>query len=109
MTRSRSQRVLLFLDCCFSGAFAHGFLARGDKRIDLKERFEGRGRIVLTASNAMEYAWEGNDLSGSGTPSVFSGALVHGLETGDADLDGDGLISVDELYDYVHDRVRSPC
>jgi uncharacterized caspase-like protein len=106
MTRSRSQRVLLLLDCCFSGAFAHGFIARGDRGIDIKERFEGRGRVVLTASNAMEYAWEGNQLSGGGTPSVFTGALVDGLETGAADRDGDGRISVDELYDYVHDRVR---
>ena len=39
--------------------------------------------------------------------SVFTSALVRGLETGDADLDDDGLISLDELYDYVHQRVRA--
>jgi len=31
---------------------------------------------------------------------------VHGLRTGEADRDLDGLISLDELYDYVYDRVR---
>jgi len=37
--------------------------------------------------------------------SIFTHTLVYGLETGEADLNADGLISLDELYDYVHDRV----
>ena len=40
-------------------------------------------------------------------PSVFTDAVITGLRTGDADLDGDGLITLDELYDYVFDRVRA--
>jgi hypothetical protein len=32
---------------------------------------------------------------------------VEGLETGEADRDQDGLVALDELYDYVYDRVRS--
>jgi hypothetical protein len=108
MTRSRSRRVVLLLDCCYSGAFARGMLHRADTVIDLGDRFEGRGRIVLTASSAMEYAFEDAELSrAEGRPSVFTNALVQGLETGDADRDGDGLISVDELYDYVFDQVRA--
>jgi hypothetical protein len=70
------------------------------------ERLSGRGTAVLTASSATEYAWEGDDLSGEGMPSVFTGAVVKGLETGEADLDGDGTISVDELYEYVLEKVR---
>jgi hypothetical protein len=106
MSRSNSRRVVLLLDCCYSGAFARGLLARATTAVDLKERFEGRGRIVLTASSAMEYAFEDAELSvGRGRPSVFTRALVHGLETGEADRDGDGFISVDELYDYVFDEV----
>jgi Caspase domain len=106
MSRSQSRRVVLLLDCCYSGAFARGLLARAATTVDLKDRFEGRGRIVLTASSAMEYAFEDAELSaGRGRPSVFTSALVHGLETGEADRDGDGFVSVDELYDYVFDRV----
>jgi hypothetical protein len=106
MSRSQSRRVVLLLDCCYSGAFARGLLARATTTVDLKDRFEGRGRIVLTASSAMEYAFEDAELSaGRGRPSVFTSALVHGLETGEADRDGDGFVSVDELYDYVFDRV----
>jgi hypothetical protein len=37
---------------------------------------------------------------------VFTSALVEGLRTGEADLDGDGLVALDELYDYVFDKVR---
>ena len=37
---------------------------------------------------------------------MFTAALVEGLATGDADLDQDGWVSLNELYDYVFDRVR---
>jgi Caspase domain len=106
MNRSRSRRIVLLLDCCYSGAFARGMSHRADPGVQLKERFQGSGRVVLTASNSMEYAWEGEDLIGTGERSVFTSALVRGLEEGEADLDRDGQVSVDELYDYVFERVR---
>ena len=37
---------------------------------------------------------------------MFTSALVDGLATGDADRDQDGWVSLNELYDYVFDRVR---
>ncbi|MFE7223545.1 caspase domain-containing protein [Nocardioides sp. NPDC057577] len=107
MTKSRSRRIVLLLDCCYSGAFARGMMNRGDERMDIMERFDGRGRIVLTASSAMEYSFEGDQLAGQGKPSVFTSALVEGLATGEADRDGDGFVSVDELYDFAFDRVRT--
>ncbi len=57
----------------------------------------------------MEYAFEGDVLADSQElrPSVFTSALVEGLETGEADGDQDGYIALDELYDYVHDKVRA--
>lgn len=103
---ARSRRVLLLLDCCFSGAFTRGMLARSGPALDVTERFQGRGRAVLTASGALEYAWEGDDLTRLGEPSVFTSAVVRGLSTGEADRDGDQQVSVDELYDYVYDEVR---
>src|SRR6185436_4060163 len=41
-----------------------------------------------------------------GNPSVFTTAVVKGLETGEADRDQDHRISVEELYDYVCEQVR---
>ncbi|CAM5577957.1 Peptidase C14 caspase domain-containing protein OS=Streptomyces aurantiogriseus OX=66870 GN=GCM10010251_58410 PE=4 SV=1 [Streptomyces aurantiogriseus] len=56
----------------------------------------------------MEYAFEGPELAENCAPrpSVFTHAVVQGLETGEADLDADGEVSLDDLYDYVFDHVR---
>jgi Nitrate and nitrite sensing/Caspase domain len=103
--RARSQIVIL--DCCHSGAFAGN--TKGHPQLDLERRFKpgGRGRIVLTASRATEYSFEGGKPSGVGVRSVFTRAIVEGLRTGDADRDRDGLITVTDLYQYVYDRVRA--
>jgi len=109
MNRSRSRRVVLLLDCCYAGAFEHGMTARAGEGMGIGAQFGGRGRAVITASSAMEYAFEGTQLADTRAlaPSVFTSALVEGLETGDADRDQDGLVALDELYDYVYDRVRT--
>jgi hypothetical protein len=109
MNRSRSRRVVLLLDCCYAGAFERGMTARADSALGIKEQFGGRGRAVITASSAMEYAFEGEELTETGSlaPSVFTRALVTGLETGEADRDQDGMVALDELYDYVYDHVRA--
>ncbi|HEY2956612.1 MAG TPA: caspase family protein [Actinomycetota bacterium] len=108
MGRSRSRRVVLLLDCCYAGAFERGMTARAGSGVGIEEHFGGRGRAVITASSAMEYAFEGDQLTDARAvaPSVFTSALVEGLRTGDADRDQDGYVALDELYDYVYDRVR---
>jgi outer membrane protein assembly factor BamB len=105
MTTCMSRRQVLILDCCYSGAFPAARLTKGDDGVQTLEKFKGRGRTVLTASDATQYSFEGDQLSGSAPQSVFTRHLVHGLREGTADLDGDGDISLDELYDYVYDRV----
>jgi len=111
MTRSRSMRVVLLLDCCYAGAFARGMTSRGGPGLDLSERLGGRGRAVIAASTAMQFAFEGSDLADGNPddvpPSVFTRALVQGLRTGDADRDLDGVVSLDELYGYVYDEVTA--
>ena len=103
--RTRSRRTVLLLDCCFSGSFPAGVRHRGSD-MDAPRQLQGRGRAIITASNAMEYAYEGDELTGEGHPSFFTGAVVEGLRTGKADLDMDHLVSIDDLYHYVYDRVR---
>jgi hypothetical protein len=105
---SHSRRVVLILDCCYSGAFARGTGVRSGSEVLIADEFgAGSGRIVLTASSATEYAFEGTELTQSeGQPSAFTGALVGGLESGAADLDADGEITIDELYDYTYRTVR---
>jgi len=109
VNRSEAGRVVVFLDCCYSGAFTGELVARGDDDVQVVERFarSGEGRAVITASKATEYAFEDNELSRKDPrPSVFTSALVHGLKTGEADLDRDGLISFSDIYAYVYDEVR---
>jgi hypothetical protein len=108
MNRSRSRRVVLLLDCCYAGAFERGMVARAGTGVGIEAQFGGRGRAVITASSAMEYAFEGDELADrhEEKPSVFTSALVEGLETGEADRDQDGYVGLDELYEYVYDKVR---
>ncbi len=108
LDQTQSRRVVLILDCCYSGAFARGALVRSGNDVQIADEFgAGSGRIVLTASSATEYAFEGANLTqADGQPSVFTAALVDGLQTGAADLDADGEISIDELYDYTYRQVR---
>jgi formylglycine-generating enzyme required for sulfatase activity len=104
MDKSGSQRKVVILDCCHSGAFAKGGL--GDS-VGTRDAFEGSGygRVILTASDAVELAWEGGEWLGEDKPSIFTHFLVEGLRTGAADLDHDGKIALDELYEYVYERV----
>ncbi len=106
INRTRSRQVVLLLDCCFSGAFTRGMVARSSPTLDVAEGFHGRGRAVLTASGALEYAWEGDELTRLNEPSIFTSAIVAGLRSGEADRDRDQHVSVDDLYDYVFDEVR---
>jgi uncharacterized caspase-like protein len=84
MGRSRSRRIVLLLDCCYAGAFERGMTARAGTEVGIEAQLGGRGRAVITASSAMEYAFEGEQLAdvGEPEPSVFTSALVNGLETG---------------------------
>ncbi|MEV6634861.1 caspase family protein [Actinoplanes sp. NPDC051470] len=108
LEETRSRRVVLILDCCYSGAFARGASVRSGKDVHIADEFgAGSGRVVLTASSATEYAFEGGELTqAQGRPSVFTAALVDGLRSGSADQDADGEISIDELYDYTYRHVR---
>src|SRR5215211_2911291 len=105
MDASRSRRKVLILDCCYSGAFPAGRTAKSDEGVQTLERFQGKGRAVLTATDATQYAFEGDDLSGTGTSSVFTRHLVDAISSGAADLDEDGDIALDELYSYVYEQV----
>ena len=67
----------------------------------------GYGRVVLTATDSTQYAWQGDQIIGESDKSVFTHYLLEGLKTGEADCDGDGLITIDELYDYVFEHVVS--
>ena len=107
MDRSASKRLVLVLDCCHSGAFGYGAKAAQGATVGTATAFEGtgRGRVVLTATDSTQYAWEGDQVLGEVENSLFTHYMIEGLRTGAADRDEDGLITIDELYDYVYEHV----
>ena len=104
--RIQAQRVILFLDSSYSGAAAGLTLASkkppgGTADDNFFERLSrSRGRVIFTSSRPSEIALEAPDL-GHG---IFTYYLVEGLQ-GAADLNRDGIVSVQELYEYVEQQV----
>lgn len=94
-------QVVLVLDCCFSGA-AGGVFARSSVDDQLQLVSRGRGTYIMTASTAVQVALEKEQERYS----AFTKHIVEGLETEAADVDEDGLITMDELYQYVHEQLR---
>lgn len=90
MDSSPSKNQILILDCCYAGAYGSKLNFRGSS-----------SRVVLTATGRLHVAYVGRE----GEPSVFTGFLIEGLKTGDADLDGDGLVSCDDIYHYLNKRM----
>ncbi|MBD2199320.1 MULTISPECIES: caspase, EACC1-associated type [Calothrix] len=103
MRPSKSQRQVLILDCCFSGAFAEGMSAKNIVNLSIENEIStqlgGEGRAVLTYSTATQPSYED---SGGG---VYTSYLVEGIETGAADKDNDGVITVAELHEYAKRKV----
>ena len=86
INKSKSQRQVLILDCCFSGAIAQGMTVKDDAIVNVQEQLGGKGRAILTSSTSTQSSFEqeGSELS------VYTLYLVEGIEKGAADKDGDG-------------------
>jgi hypothetical protein len=104
MEQCRSKRQIVILDSCNVGAFSQGTKAEVGGAMGLTAAFQGYGRFVLTASDLTQFAWEGDQVIGKTQNSLLTHFLVKGLE-GDADNDGDGNITVDELYDFAYEQI----
>jgi len=97
MERSRSQRQVVVLDSCYSGAFPAGFSIKDDGRVDIHTQLGGQGRAILSASTSTRYAFEQND-----EPlSLYTRFLIRGIETGEADGNDNGFVTVSELHEYA--------
>lgn len=107
MNRCRASRIIVVLDCSYGGSFVRGFDTKSVGLIEPAwEQLEGRGRVVLTSTSARENAFATLATSEQApSMSVFTRGFVQGLATGDADIDGDGLITTDEIYRYVREYV----
>jgi len=74
--------------------------------VNFLERFRGKGRVVLAASDATQYSFEGNQITGEGTRSVFTRFLVEGLTTGRRIVIARNIHR--SLPSHIRDAVESP-
>jgi len=104
--RLRSDRLVFIADACYSGASGGRTISiSGGLRASISDKFldrisSGKGRIILSASGANEVSAEKPSMKHG----VFTHFLIKGLE-GAADVNQDGLITVDEIYTYVSVQV----
>lgn len=103
MSASRCKHQVVILDCCFSGAFASDMRIKSPSTMNLMAQLGGDGCAILTSSTELEYSYE---QAGSSDLSVYTHYLVEGIDSGAADLDRDGHISVNDLHQYVKKQVR---
>jgi uncharacterized caspase-like protein len=103
--RINSERLIFISDTCYSGGSGGRTIPIAGKRANISGIFwerlsQGKGRVILTASDANEVSVEKDELKHG----VFTYYLLEGLR-GKADLDKDKLITVDEVYRYVSTKV----
>ena len=101
-TNSRAKSVVLILDCCYAGRGGKDFTQAKGTLKDQLELLSGEGRFVLTAASDFQPAQEKE----SDQFSVFTKHLVRGLERGEADLNQDGFITLDELFRFARRETK---
>lgn len=104
--RIEAERVVAFLDACYSGAAGGRTFASKRTRagqvddLFLERLTRSKGRAIITASRPAEVSIELPEL-GHG---IFTYYLVQALK-GAGDLNRDGIVSLQELYGYVEEQV----
>src|SRR5262249_45683204 len=95
----RAKSKILLTDACHSGAISPEDTQNLNRTLsDLNKSL-----FSLTASRDRERSFESADLEGG--HGVFTYYVVKGLQ-GAADTSQDGVVSADELAEYVHTNVR---
>ncbi len=99
---SKAREVVAVVDACFSGAGGRSVLPPGARPLVKVREEKAPAQIALFS------AASGSEISGpmpGGSGGLFTHYLVTGLGRGQADVDGDGQVSLDELSQWVRPRV----
>jgi len=102
------KRIVILLDCCYSGAGGMEFELKGTPAPFLSDDLRGSGVVVMTATSAVERA-VGNLRDGYG---IFTRHVVEGINTGlgkkvrRTKSDAYIPVSVNELFQYVQRKMQ---
>lgn len=97
LKRRNLRKVLIILDCCYSGAA--GVKDTVTSKFNAVEEVgeNGTGTYVISSGGQTETSIEDKDKDYS----LFTKVLAEGIRTGDADQNGNGVICVHEIARYV--------
>jgi hypothetical protein len=103
MKRSGARERAMILDCCFSGAIGAEFTKADVSQkgqAQLRQISETLGTAILTSSTDIQ-------VSKDGTISPFTEAVHQAINSGDADYDLDGKITLHDLFEYSRKQLAS--
>lgn len=108
MDDSQAWQQLLVLDCTFSNASQRDSRELVGRVMNTEETFNRNGheRVVLTAVDRPQYEWQEDSVSGAALPSLFTHYFIEGLQSGAADQNGSGVVTIDALFAYVHEQTQ---
>jgi len=98
MEVNRLQKIIVILDCCYSGAIAD-LLKKGDEDIDFGE-LKAEGRVILASSSPTQVALQAKD-----GLSLYTRYLIEGM-AGDAYPGQGEWIAARSLHDYAERRFK---
>ncbi len=108
LAECQARHKAVVLDCCYSGTFAAGPIAKSGNTVDVSTL--GEGTYVITATNELDPAFEDSRVVfGNSTPySLFTDVLIKGLDTSAAAPPNSDRITLDDLYEFLHQELSRP-
>lgn len=105
MQNSRSRKIIVILDCCFSGAFAN-LLKKGDDLVDF-DSLSVRGSVVLASSSPNEVSYQPKGSASEERPlSLYTRFLIEGME-GLAQQRHREWIVAQDLHEYAVRKIQT--
>lgn len=103
LEKTKAKDVLAIADSCFSGQGGRSVLAPGTRPLVRVQDVKTTARVaLLSASSGAEISGPSADGKGG----LFSKYLIDAIGSGQADMNGDGQISLKELEEWIAPRVK---